>query len=643
MIKDGKLVTEGNDDIADGIVTMKDDKTSVSISKQDVAGNELSEAKIQILNGDKEVIDEWTSGEKPHVIEGLEVGTVYTLREVSAPDNTYTVISDVTFTVDEKNQVTVTGTTTTGNVEVKDGKIVITDDKTSVSISKVDIANGKELKGATIQILDKDGNVVEINGEKLEWVSTKEARVVVGLETGTEYTLHEVTAPKGYAVAADTKFVLKEDGTIDSSKTTTTVKKGILLIEDEVSSAKGKITFKGSKVLTGRKMNAKDIFTFEIKEKESGKTWKFKNDAKGNILYPTLTYVKNAERDDTGTHTYTIRETSESKDGITVDDFVYTIKVTVSYNKTKKLSVKSDKTDEYLEELNFFNTYKARGSVTLRAKKTFVGGTLNAGDFEIELVHSDGSVITTQPVRADGSAILYRIDFQEGWDGVYEYTIREKLPEGVDEDHPLKDGILYDTTEHKAVVTAKDNGKGKMKVSVVYDDKSAEDIPEFYNALLQVKIRKVDSSTQKALKDATLQVLDGKKPIKTWKSDGKSIVLTGLEPGVLYTIHEIAAPSGYTATSDKTFMLDVDGSYVTKKTTAKIAKDGALIVENTPKKSSKKSSGSGGGSTVGKRGPIVNVETGDDTPIALYVGLFAAAAAAAAAAGIIIFRRRRRK
>ena len=99
---------------------------------------------------------------------------------------------------------------------------------TSVKISKVDIADGEELEGATIQLIDKEtGEVVE------EWTSTNEAHEVTGLTTGKIYILRETVAPEGYSITSDTTFELKEDGSIDTEKTTTTVsEEGVLLVED---------------------------------------------------------------------------------------------------------------------------------------------------------------------------------------------------------------------------------------------------------------------------------------------------------------------------------------------------------------------------------------------------------------------------
>ena len=404
-----------------------------------------------------------------------------------------------------------------------------------------------------------------------------------------------------------------------------------------------------------RKVGKDDIYEYEIIDENTGKViWKVKNGETGEINYPVLRFYLDEKRDDTGEHKYEIREVAKNGNGITCDPIPYHIVLNVTDNGKGKLAVAADRDNgDDPKELDFYNTYEAKGSITLRSKKMLAGGDLAAGDFSFDFIHTDGSVIATAPNGKDGTVYLYRFDLtstdielgkQYGIELPYVRGMREHLPEGVDADNPYKDGIVYDTTEHKVAISAEDDGKGMLKLTAVYDDSEEEGyVPTFVNLVTQVKVRKVDASTQKALKGATLQLLKGKTVVKTWKSDGKDYLLTDLEPGVLYMLHEAAAPSGYTASADKTFMLDVDGSYVSGKTTAKIAKDGALVIENTAKKTTKKTTGSGGGSSVGKRGPIVNVETGDDTPIALYLGLLAAAAAAAAAAGIIIFRRRRRK
>ena len=58
------------------------DTTLVEFSKTDVTGDkELVGAKLQVIDTDGNVVDEWTSTEITHKIEGLTIGKEYTLKE----------------------------------------------------------------------------------------------------------------------------------------------------------------------------------------------------------------------------------------------------------------------------------------------------------------------------------------------------------------------------------------------------------------------------------------------------------------------------------------------------------------------------------------------------------------------------------
>ena len=70
-----------------------------------------------------------------------------------------------------------------------------TNKQTEVLISKTDLTTGKELEGASLQVLDENGKVIE------EWISTEEAHLIKGLTVGKEYTLKETIAPFGYMLS----------------------------------------------------------------------------------------------------------------------------------------------------------------------------------------------------------------------------------------------------------------------------------------------------------------------------------------------------------------------------------------------------------------------------------------------------------
>ena len=180
---------------------------TVEISKRDVYGNELVGAEMVLENADGEIVDKWTSDGTNHIVSKLGAGE-YVLKEIAAPDG-YIIATDIKFSVDVYGNVTVENVDSTAVSDNGYPLIVMVDDTTKVRISKRDITTGEELPGATLQIIDEDGNVVE------EWVSTDEAHFIEGkLIAGKEYTLRETIAPDGYEIANEIRFTVNEDGSV---------------------------------------------------------------------------------------------------------------------------------------------------------------------------------------------------------------------------------------------------------------------------------------------------------------------------------------------------------------------------------------------------------------------------------------------
>ena len=199
------VVIAENGDVVE--ITAENKAITVSISKEDLYGNELTGASMQLIDENGDVIDEWTSDGENHIITNIPAGN-YTLKEMAAPDG-YVIATDISFTIDEYGNVTVDGVE--ANAFDDDGNPIVTmiDDATLVKISKQDMTTGTELPGATLQVLDKDGNIVE------EWVSGTEPHYIEAkLIAGEKYTLREITAPDGYNMAEDIEFTVKADGSV---------------------------------------------------------------------------------------------------------------------------------------------------------------------------------------------------------------------------------------------------------------------------------------------------------------------------------------------------------------------------------------------------------------------------------------------
>jgi uncharacterized surface anchored protein len=147
--------------------------------------------------------------------EGVLVDVSYTIKEIEAPDGSY--VSDspitITFKKDENGKV-VLGTfdggtnTSTGGVTAtvdEDGNITWLEPSVRYTFDKVD-ENNEPLAGATLQIKDSDGKLVE------EWVTDGTSHEVTRvLVIGSTYKLVEKEAPTGYKLADDIEFTVSDD------------------------------------------------------------------------------------------------------------------------------------------------------------------------------------------------------------------------------------------------------------------------------------------------------------------------------------------------------------------------------------------------------------------------------------------------
>ena len=169
----------------------------VQISKTDITGsNELEGAVLSIIDADGRLVEKWTSGKEPHMIEKLPAGK-YILREETAPFG-YVIAQDIEFEVKETAEIQ--------KVAMKDeaavGKIIIS--KKS--------EDGKALAGAKFEIRDKDGKVIEtLTTDKDGHAESGELPIAAfkdgKYEAAVTYTVVEVEAPEGYLLDSTPKEV----------------------------------------------------------------------------------------------------------------------------------------------------------------------------------------------------------------------------------------------------------------------------------------------------------------------------------------------------------------------------------------------------------------------------------------------------
>ena len=205
-IKDGKPSEEK--------VVMTDELSKVTISKENVTGEEIPGAKLVLTNTDNKDLSKvtsktditndknkisWTSGTSPAVLEGLPDGT-YKLEESVAPDG-YTITGAIEFTI--------------VNGKPSEEKVVMVDELSKVTISKVNVT-GKEIPGAKLKLTNLDGknlnktkseNDLLVETNTVSWTSTTTPTVLEGLPDG-KYKLEESVAPDGYTVTGAIEFTI---------------------------------------------------------------------------------------------------------------------------------------------------------------------------------------------------------------------------------------------------------------------------------------------------------------------------------------------------------------------------------------------------------------------------------------------------
>ena len=114
------------------------------------------------------------------------------------------------------------------DVKVVQLSSVFKNQPTKVVVSKSDLTTGVELSGATLTVLDKDGNVVDT------WKSVKgEQHLIERLTVGETYILREEMAPYGYLKAEEITFTIEDTGEIQKVEMKDDVPTGTIIINKQ--------------------------------------------------------------------------------------------------------------------------------------------------------------------------------------------------------------------------------------------------------------------------------------------------------------------------------------------------------------------------------------------------------------------------
>lgn len=598
-------------------------KTSVTVTKSwadndDRGGHRPKEIKVQ-LKADGE-----NSGEE--ITLNAENKWTYTWSELDEKKAG----KDIVYTVEEIGKTAGYISAVTGNAT--EG-FIITNTITSVKISKVDITDQKELAGAHIQILDKDGNVVD------EWDSTWESHEVTGLKTGEKYTLRETVAPDGYTITADTVFSLKEDGTLDKDNTSTTISAdGTLLVEDSRTSVKvSKVDISDGKELEGAHIQIIDQDGNVVDEwdstKEAHVTEKLKT---GKI--------------------YTLRETVAPDGYLLTSDTTFVLKEDGTVDAEKTTAVSKDGVLLVQDKL------ATSASIAVTKKLTYIGEGLAARNqtFYVALYSDKECTQRVSDVKAlvfknaDASTVVFSENIKAG----KTYYIAECTQDGTSQTiGALADGTVYEAVFGNGNSTTVTEADGTTTVS--FENVFSSFPPDGFYKQGQLTITKkvlgADGGTRNSNEVFYAGIFDDAAHTQLSQQVEQNIIKLDMDGG--YEVSEIInvglAQSGakvtlYVTETDSNgkpiagsegfgYKVTVSADSVTFDETnmtaeVVITNQEESTVTETPTPTPSSNGGNSGGSEdhSGGYGGGKSPKTGDDTPIGTYLMLLLAAAMLAA-------------
>ena len=494
----------------------------------------------------------------------------------------------------------------TKKVDVPDG---LTGNKDAGFTFNFTVPAGKTYKAAVFEKAGtagerRVGNVFNLTNGYSQTIKADETIRVYGLSEDDEYTVQELTGadqmPAGYKLTGRKQGAtdLKDAGDSVTGKIAKQNTDGTLAEANKLvftntytAEASDKLTPQVTKKISGTERTDKKFsFTLAATSKTKdkidagdleddglkGDTPSESKTTKGEITgkdgqplnFSDMTFNK------AGDYTFTLTEAHGEDDdpnttgvqnaGWTMDDSTYTVTVKVE-DKNAKLTVTGvavekdgDDKSETLEvkkgKVNlatFTNSYAAKGSVTLAAKKHFTGGALAGNDFSFALYKGDkaeGTPLETVTNDENGNITFQPINYTEAGD--YDYTIKEV--KGAD---PT---VVYDGQEVKVKVSVTDNKNGTLGATATYGGDEA--VPTFTNSkpTTDVTVEATKTLTGKALTDGAfafgLYDQAGNEVAKGANDrDGKvKLTVKGLNLGEYdYTLKEVAG-SDSTITYDST-------------------------------------------------------------------------------------------
>ena len=513
-------------------------KVSITVEKQDAeTGSTVAGAtfglynKNEIKSGDKIIVkadtllQEITSDEKgqAHFTLDLPLGTYY-VKEISAPDGFVSSDEILEFDATYQGQ----------DIPTIKLKSVKKNQPTTIEVTKSDLTTGVELNGASLSVLDKDGNVID------SWTSVKdEPHVIKYLTVGKTYTLRESLAPLGYLKTTDVEFTVQDTAKVQKVEMKDDVPKALLIVNKKgefldkitlLDNVKGVVEHL-FEYITG---SLSDV-TFEIYAAEDIKAADGVSPdyyAKDELVATVTTDANGvAEVSDLPVGKYYVKEVGTAYGYVLDEEPRY---VDLSYrdqdtpvvvydedwqNNRQKVKVnvlKKEKDTDRVLKGGIFGLYTRNDILSASGKVLMEADTL----IELKTTDADGKISFIADLPIDGT-----------------YYVKELY---------APDGFVTTGEEQEFVFEYQGDKEAEVSYEFVFEDEPTT-----------VELSKTDLTTGEELPGARLQLTDENGAVvEEWTSTKEPHIIKELVVGKSYTLTETKPADGYATAESITFTVE---------------------------------------------------------------------------------------
>ena len=416
---------------------------SIKVTKRviDNTDNERNFTFIMTLNGREEQFTLRNGQEK--VFSGVKYGTTYKVQEVNIPSEyTLASLTNAEGIVSNNQEIDVVAT----NQYKTNG---------SFTVNAKKVLQNRELKSGefTFELVDENGQVVDSvnnaeNGEvtfnaisvNSTGVRSYKIREKAGSDENIKYDTHEETVRVVTTNAngrTETRVEYDTDCAVFTNKYEPKV----------ITTSENAVNVSITKKLEGSSTNR--LFNLKVDIMKDGKALESAFEYNSNLDATVKTLTPGGKIEIRKDETITIKNVPQGAKVKVVEDSYAGYRVKEGTEITKDVTVDDN-------SLVVTNIYEARGELSLKGRKTLIGGDISDYRFNF-LVLRDGDIVSQG--TNNGSEIEFKpLTFTNKDIGkTYEYDVIEDVGNNT--------RINYDGTVHKLRVTVEDNGDGTLRVT----------------------------------------------------------------------------------------------------------------------------------------------------------------------------------